>query len=200
MTSSLDVSRETNDLLSRYVDLVAKWNPKINLVSKLSLDEVWERHINDSVQLFPLANRTGNWLDLGSGGGFPGIVVAIMDQHLNNRFSVTLVESDTRKCAFLRTAVRELDLSVEVVNERIENIGPQKASVISARALTDLRGLIAFSQPHLQPDGICLFPKGQSWYEEVETARKDWKFDYEAVASATDPDAAIIKMEHIQSA
>lgn len=200
MTSCLDVSRETKDVLKRYVDLVAKWNPKINLISRSSLDAIWERHIHDSMQLYPLANRTGEWLDLGSGGGFPGIVVAVMDKHTNNSFSVTLVESDARKCAFLRAAARELELSVEIVNERIENLAPQDASIVSARALTDLNGLIAFSHPHLRPNSICLFPKGRSWYEEVEAARNHWKFDYEAVSSETDPASAIIKLGHIQSA
>ena len=129
----LNVSRETFSKLEAFADLVRKWNPKINLVSKNSLDDLWQRHILDSVQVFELAEGEGHWVDLGSGGGFPGIVVAILNQEAQT-FQVTMVESDQRKCAFLRTAIRELGLTALVKTERIEQLDGLKADLADCRA------------------------------------------------------------------
>lgn len=193
---ALNVSRETLDKLNRFSELVRRWNPKINLVSKTSLEDLWERHIIDSAQIFSLVETEGHWLDLGSGGGFPGIVVAILNQE-KERFKVTLVESDQRKCAFLRTAIRELELSATVENERIELLQYQQADVLSARALSDLTSLLGFCEMHLDPLGVALFPKGKSWKEEDEAARHLWSYECDAIQSKTDPDAAILKIKEI---
>jgi 16S rRNA (guanine527-N7)-methyltransferase len=193
---ALNVSRETLDKLSGFAELVRKWNPKINLVSKSSLEDLWKRHIVDSAQLFDLAEGEGRWIDLGSGGGFPGIVAAVLNQE-KKRFQITLIESDQRKCAFLRTAIRELELSATVKNERIEILETQEADVLSARALTDLKNLLGFCEMHLKSSGVALFPKGKSWKEEDEAARQMWSYECDAITSKTDPDAAILRIKEI---
>ena len=192
----LNVSRETFSKLEAFADLVRKWNPKINLVSKNSLDDLWQRHILDSVQVFELAEGEGHWVDLGSGGGFPGIVVAILNQEAQT-FQVTMVESDQRKCAFLRTAIRELSLTALVKTERIEQLDGLEADILSARALADLTQLLDFTELHLNPDGIVLFPKGQNWQSEDSDAKKVWTYALEAIESKTNPAAAIMKIKDI---
>ena len=192
----LNVSRETFSKLEAFADLVRKWNPKINLVSKNSLDDLWQRHILDSVQVFELAEGEGHWVDLGSGGGFPGIVVAILNQEAQT-FQVTMVESDQRKCAFLRTAIRELSLTALVKTERIEQLDGLEADILSARALADLTQLLDFTELHLNPDGIVLFPKGQNWQSEDSDAKKVWTYALEAIESKTNPAAAILKIKNI---
>ncbi|MFG6517151.1 16S rRNA (guanine(527)-N(7))-methyltransferase RsmG [Sulfitobacter sp. 1A13496] len=194
--NDLDVSRETLEKLKAFAELVRKWNPKINLVSKSSLDDLWSRHILDSVQIFELATGRGKWIDLGSGGGFPGIVISILNQEERN-FDVVMVESDQRKSAFLRTAIRELDLSAKVKTERIEELECLEADVLSARALADLTKLLGFAELHLKRGGIALFPKGQSWQREDLEARQDWTYDLETVTSKTNLDAAILKIKEI---
>ena len=192
----LNVSRETFSKLEAFADLVRKWNPKINLVSKNSLDDLWQRHILDSVQVFELAEGEGHWVDLGSGGGLPGIVVAILNQEAQT-FQVTMVESDQRKCAFLRTAIRELSLTALVKTERIEQLDGLEADILSARALADLTQLLDFTELHLNPDGIVLFPKGQNWQSEDSDAKKVWTYALEAIESKTNPAAAILKIKDI---
>ena len=194
--SKLDVSRETFEKLEAFAELVRKWNPRINLVSKSSLGDLWTRHIVDSVQVFKFAEGSGVWVDLGSGGGFPGIVVSILNQE-ERHFDVTLVESDQRKCAFLRTAIRELKLEASVKNERIEEIKSLNADVLSARALADLTKLLGFTELHLKPEGTALFPKGQSWQREDAEARRNWTYGLESVPSQTNPEAAILKIKDI---
>ncbi len=194
--NDLDVSRETFEKLKAFAELVRKWNPKINLVSKSSLDDLWSRHILDSIQIFELAPGPGNWVDLGSGGGFPGIVISILNQE-ERKFDVVMVESDQRKSAFLRTAIRELDLAAKVKTERIEELECLEADVLSARALADLTKLLGFAGLHLKRGGIALFPKGQSWQREDLEARQDWTYDLETVTSKTNSDAAILKIKDI---
>lgn len=193
---ALNVSRETFDKLAAFAELVRKWNPKINLVSKNSLDDLWQRHILDSVQVFELAEGEGHWVDLGSGGGFPGIVVAILNQEEQN-FQVTMVESDQRKCAFLRTAIRELGLTALVKTERIEQLDGLGADILSARALADLTQLLDFTELHLNSDGTALFPKGQNWRSEDSDAKQVWAYALEAVESKTNPTASILKIKDI---
>lgn len=194
---SLDVSRETIERLEAYVDLVKKWNPKINLVSKASLGDIWHRHILDSAQLFDLAPDSESWVDLGSGGGFPGIVLSILALERNPKGRFTLVESDQRKSAFLRTAIRELDLNAKVLAQRIEDVPPLKAQALSARALADLDILLGFGAKHLASDGTALFPKGESWEKEDRAARERWSYSCEVITSKTNPDAAVLKIKDI---
>ena len=190
-----DVSRETFERLEAYVALIEKWNPKINLVSKSSLPEIWDRHIWDSAQIFDIAVEGSVWADFGSGGGFPGIVLAIFAKELRPDMQFYLVESDQRKCAFLRNAVREIGLNVKVHAERIEELDPIGASVISARALTDLNGLLEFVERHSAKNGVAILPKGETWEKEILQAQENWSFEYEEITSKTNNDAAILKIK-----
>lgn len=191
------VSRETISDLRLFEALVFKWTKKINLVSAGDSAAIWERHILDSYQVYDLAPKEGDWLDIGSGGGFPGIVCAILSKAALEKRRVTLVDSDQRKCAFLRTAARELNLNVTVYSERVEEMKSQKAAILSARALDDLDGLLEHASKHLAVGGTCLFPKGARWQDEDEKARRRWSYTVDAVPSMTNPVATILKITEI---
>ncbi|WP_170481022.1 16S rRNA (guanine(527)-N(7))-methyltransferase RsmG [Ruegeria arenilitoris] len=193
----LNVSRETFDRLSIYANLITRWNAKINLVSRKSLSELWFRHILDSAQLFRCAPTANHWVDLGSGGGFPGMVCAIMaiEEAPATRFS--LVESDQRKSAFLRTVARECKANCTVISKRIEEIDPLDADVLSARALANLTTLISFCERHLTDTGLALFLKGESWEKELAEAREEWNFQVEPITSLTERKAVILKIKGV---
>ncbi|KIC40922.1 16S rRNA methyltransferase [Ruegeria sp. ANG-S4] len=195
--SDLNVSRETLQRLSKYVDLVQRWNPRINLVSRNSLDEIWTRHVLDSAQVFRCAPSADHWVDLGSGGGFPGMVCAIMAIEDSPETRFTLVESDQRKSAFLRTVVRETKANCRVLSKRIETLDALNADVVSARALADLRTLISFCDKHLNKSGIALLPKGENWKKEVSEARQEWKFQADPITSLTEPKAVILMVKGV---
>lgn len=186
-----DVSRETQRKLECYVATLTAWAPRINLVSKATLADVWDRHIADSLQLRTLAPPGPlRWLDFGSGAGLPGLILAATDPELR----MTLVESDVRKCAFMRTAAIEMGVSVEILNDRIENLAPQKADVISARAVAHLDTLLDYALPHCTAGTICLFPKGERVDLELTAAQKRWKMDVERIRSRTDSSASILRI------
>lgn len=196
-----DVSRETLGRLEAYAGLLQRWNPKINLVSRASLPELWTRHFVDSAQLFALCPPGArHWADLGSGGGFPGLVVATLAAEVVPDLRVTLVESDGRKAAFLATAARELGLTVDVRAERIEALPPLGADVLSARALASLDVLLGFADGHLAPAGRALFPKGARAEEEVAEARRHWAFDLTRHPSQTAEDGVILEIGAISHA
>ena len=196
-----NVSRETLERLDAYHRLLLKWNPRINLVSPRTLEETWSRHFLDSAQLWDLRPaHAARWIDIGSGGGFPGAVIAILAAELQPGLHVSLVESDQRKAVFLRAVARETDLAFDVVAERVEaaNLGP--ADVVSARALAPLTNLLALVQPVLAADGVALFPKGKSYREELAEALESWAFDCETYPSETDADSVILKIGGIERA
>lgn len=192
-----NVSRGTLDRLEAYVSLIEKWNPKINLVSKSSLPDIWHRHIWDSAQIFDIDVKGSIWADFGSGGGLPGIVLAIFAKELRPEMQFYLVESDQRKCAFLRNAVREIGLNVKVYAERIEVLDPIVADIISARALTDLNGLFKFVYRHSAVDGVAILPKGETWEKEIAQAQENWSFEYEEITSNTNNNAAILMIKEV---
>jgi len=195
-----NVSRETMDLLIAFEALVSKWTRKINLVSANDIPRIWDRHIVDSVQIYDLAPYTRSWIDLGSGGGFPGIVAAIIAKEKSPDTAFTLIDSDQRKCAFLRTAIRELGLNAKACAERVEQISPQSAGVLTARALDDLAGLLHHAERHLAPDGVALFPKGANWQKEHEAAQNHWSYELDVIKSTTNPDATILKIKELSRA
>ncbi|TNE61092.1 MAG: 16S rRNA (guanine(527)-N(7))-methyltransferase RsmG [Sphingomonadales bacterium] len=197
LLAELDVSRETLSRLEHFAEILKKWNPRINLVSRASLEQLWTRHIIDSVQVFRCVKPNGHWVDLGSGGGFPGVIVGILAAEEAPELTITLIESDQRKSAFLRTAARECGVKLEVLSERIETVEPQDADILSARALADLDTLLGFSERHLKKNGVALFPKGISWGKECEQARLRWNFSAEPITSRTEPDAVILKIEGV---
>ncbi|MEL6684273.1 MAG: 16S rRNA (guanine(527)-N(7))-methyltransferase RsmG [Pseudomonadota bacterium] len=198
--AGIDVSRETIADLQAFGALVTKWTPKINLIARSTVASVWDRHIVDSAQLYRFAPKTyEKWVDMGSGGGFPGIVMAILAKTQQPQVQFTLIESDQRKATFLRTAVRECGLEAAVIADRIENAPVQEADVVSARALTALSALLPSAQRHLNDDGIALFHKGRQAAQEIADAQKNWSFDLEDYASITDPDARILAIQRIKA-
>lgn len=189
----MSVSRETTDRFKLYRDLLNKWSPKINLVSKASLGMAAERHFSDSLQLVELLPTTArHWVDLGSGGGFPGAVVAIA--LANSDTKVTLVESDQRKAAFLRAVSRETNVPFNVVAERIESVQPLEADVLSARALAPVDVLLQFTNRHMKKGGTAFFPKGETWENEIALAEKQWRFSLKIHKSKTSANAAILQI------
>ena len=203
-TSSLkcfpDVSRETIKKLEEYVALVVKWNPKINLMSKGDLEDIWDRHIEDSAQIVSLTEIGPLWVDLGSGGGFPGIVVAILLRSISPSTKVVLVESDGRKATFLRQVALKLDLNCDVLNKRIEVISIEENTILSARALATLPKLLDIIEPLTHKDTVCLFMKGKNFSKELKLAQDTWSFDCDVVESRTNAEAAVLVIRNIYRA
>lgn len=196
-----NVSRETSERLRIYAALIEKWTPRINLISRASLPHLHTRHFADSAQLHALApHPIAHWVDLGSGGGFPGLVIAILAQETGSPAQVTLVESDARKSAFLRTVIRETGVNATVITERIEAAEPLQADVLSARALADLSVLLGHAEQHLAPGGTALFPKGASWRKELTEAQSKWQFVSRIDTSKTDPEAVILRVTGVSRA
>ena len=193
MVGGLSVSRETMALLRSFEAEVCRWNPVVNLVSRASLGDLWDRHIVDSARVFLAAPSDARlWLDLGSGGGFPGLVIAILAHELQPALRVVLVESDQRKAVFLRQTAQKLGLDVTVLSKRIESLPPQNADVLSARALAPLSVLLDLAVPHLAPGGIALFPKGMRHAEEISEAESSWRLEMDVLPSASTPDAVLL--------
>lgn len=197
----LIVSRETLAKLEAFLDLVVKWNSKVNLVSRSSLGQAWQRHILDSAQLWGIAKvERGVWLDVGSGAGFPGIVIAILAQQHSADLTVALVESDRRKSVFLREAVRQLGLTAKVYCERIEVLPKVGAQIVSARALAPLSELLPMVHRHQDDGCVSLFPKGQSHAMELYSCRAQWTMQTEVVQSKTDPSGALLLIRDLNRA
>ena len=191
------VSRETLERLNIIDAQVRKWQPRINLVAPSTLERLWERHIEDSMQLLPLApSDFRSWLDLGSGGGFPALVVAALcADHPDRRF--VLVESNGKKCSFLRETARLAGLRIDVKPMRIEafaTMNRETFDVVSARALAPLPLLLELAAPFLRPAGVALFPKGQDVDAELAAARTAWNVDADLIQSQTDADASILRI------
>ena len=195
---ALDVSRETSARLERYVALLRKWNPAINLVSRATLEDAWNRHIVDSAQVFDLLpGGAAHRADLGSGGGFPGMVVAILAAEKAPDLRVTLVESDARKAAFLAAVARETGVAARIEAARIESLQPLAADVLSARALAPLPQLLGFAARHLAPGGTAIFPKGAAHEAEIAEALASWRFDLHKHPSKTDPNAVLLEIRGV---
>ena len=200
--AAFNVSRETIERLELYAQLVVKWQKAVNLVAKSTLNDLWHRHMADSAQLLSHAPDVGRWLDLGSGGGFPGMVVAILRAE-SGHDGVTLIESDQRKCAFLQDVRRQTGIAVEIVDQRIELAATHsivgQVDVVSARALAPMSGLLALAAGYLAADGICLFLKGRAVDDDLAKARKHWHFDCDLVASMTEPQARIAVITRVEA-
>lgn len=197
------VSRETIEKLEVYETLLRQWQKTINLVAPSTLDHIWSRHFADSAQLFALAPEDAKrWLDLGSGAGFPGLVLAIM---LSGRdgAKVTLVESDTRKAAFLREVARRTGAVVDIQPERIEKVATQTklgaVDVITARALAPLPRLLELAAPAFSSHTTGLFLKGREAETEVDAARERWTFDSRLQPSLSDSGGRIVVVRGLQA-
>ncbi len=177
------VSRETLARLEAYAGLLVQWSARINLVGANTLGDLWRRHFLDSAQLLPhVPAGTQSLIDLGSGAGFPGLVLAILGVK-----GVELVEADSRKCAFLREAARIAAAPVQIRNARIEAVPPHIVDVVTARGCAPLDRLLLLAQPFIGPDTVCLFPKGERVAQELTAARQAWTMDLTCHDSRTDP-------------
>jgi 16S rRNA (guanine527-N7)-methyltransferase len=188
------VSRETLARLTAYADILADWNALHNLVAKSTLPDLWHRHLLDSAQLAPLIPADARTLaDLGSGAGFPGLVLAAMRPDL----SVTLHEATTKKCAFLRAAAERMGLNVNIENARMEDLPHRPFDVVTARACAPLPQLLEYAHSFVGPNSVCLFLKGQNVGAELTEAHKYWNIKVSQVPSQTDPSAAIVEVREL---
>jgi 16S rRNA (guanine527-N7)-methyltransferase len=192
------VSRETNEMLENYAALIRQWNPRINLVAPSTIENLFERHINDCLQITQHADpQEGIWADIGSGGGLPGLVMAVC--YRSRPVDFVLVESDQRKATFLRTVIRVLGLdSASVKTARVEQLDPLNAAYISARALAPLPRLMPYLSRHLAEDGQAWLMKGRQWQDEISQTVKEWTFTSQPFPSQTDDGAAILKITGIR--
>lgn len=208
-----DVSRETQERLVSYVELLKRWQQVKNLVSTATLENIWGRHILDSAQLVPLVqgeieerDRRGgcfHWVDLGTGAGLPGLVVAILLQDRADVAKIHLVEANQRKGAFLRAAARELGLSVHIHVERIETLHqshPGAFDFVTARALADLRALLGLSLPLLNAAGRCLFHKGRDFRAELVDAGRVFEMTVVEKQSITAEDSRLLLISNLSLA
>jgi len=189
------VSRETLGRLVRYAELLRDWNARHNLVSPKSLEDLWRRHFWDSAQLLALVPETAKTLaDLGSGAGFPGLVLAEL---LRNRVRVTLHDATAKKCVFLAAAAETMDLPVTVENKRMEDIAPKAFDVVTARACAPLPKLLGYAQNFSGPGSVSLFLKGQNVGSELTEAHKYWNIKVRQIPSLTDPSGVILELREL---
>jgi len=194
-----DVSRETLERLESYVSLLQHWNQRINLVSQGTLGDVWRRHIADSAQLLDLAPAGATrWIDLGTGAGLPGLVVAALAAEKHPTMAIRLVESDARKAAFLAEVGRAMGVDATIECCRIESLPPEPHDVVSARALAPVIRLCALAQRFAGPETIYLFPKGARLESELTEAASAWHICAERISSRTDPEAAILRIRGLR--
>lgn len=189
----LRVSRETLGRLETYEALLRKWQKVINLVGPSTLDEVWERHFRDSLQLIELAPGARRWVDIGSGAGFPGLVIAAALAD-SPEASVTLLESDSRKCAFLRDVARQIGARVHIENKRAESVLPSLSRIdaVTARAVAPLNKLVEMTRPLLRAGATALFPKGRGYETELTQLSLPSTLKITTAPSLTDSRAAVI--------
>jgi 16S rRNA (guanine527-N7)-methyltransferase len=186
----LQVSRETQEVLRQVAALLLRWNRTVNLISRADEQHLWKRHIDDSLQLLPLMEPLpSRAIDLGSGAGFPGLVLA-----LASGVHFDLIEADQRKCAFLREAARITGAPVKIHAVRIETASLAPALLISARALAPLPKLLEMAAPLLAAGGRCLFMKGANVPTELTHAGAEWQMQVERISSRTDPEACVLRI------
>jgi 16S rRNA (guanine527-N7)-methyltransferase len=193
------VSRETFDGLVVFEEMFQKWNRSINLVAPSTLGDVWERHILDSAQLARIEPRATRWVDLGSGGGFPGLVLAFLLAERGGA-SIDLVESNRKKASFLQSVIGQFNLPARVVAKRIDDSyalvsAPQ---IVTARALASLSTLLDLSAPWLTTGARALFHKGRDYRAEVQESALRWAFDLVEHPSMTDPRGVILELSDLR--
>ncbi len=195
---NLNVSRETLKGFYEYRTLLSKWNEKINLVSKNTLVDIWERHFLDSGQIIEHVEASGKrWVDVGSGAGFPGLVVALLLRDRKIDCNLVLVEKNLKKGFFLNEVIRKLNLNVEVVSDNIYTLEPLNADILTARAFSELNDLIEISFRHRKKEGLCLFLKGENYRIELDKTLNYWFFDYDVVDSLSSSSGKIIRVKKI---
>ncbi|WP_192179488.1 16S rRNA (guanine(527)-N(7))-methyltransferase RsmG [Mesorhizobium amorphae] len=195
------VSRETFDRLVAFEQLFLKWNRSINLAAPSTLDDVWRRHILDSAQLGRIAPQAKRWVDLGSGGGFPGLVLAFLLVEREGA-SIDLIESNRKKASFLQAVIGQFGLPARVIARRIDDSYPLVSApeIVTARALASLPDLLDLSAPWLTKAARALFHKGRDYRAEVEESTHRWAFDLVEHPSMTDPHGVILELSDLRPA
>lgn len=194
-----NVSRETIKKLEAYQNMVLEWNKNINLISKASEQDIWNRHIIDSLQLYPLIDKKDRRLyDFGSGAGFPAVVLAIVGEDLFPDLAITLVESIGKKTLFLESVKKTLNLNIDIQRDRIENIRLPKPDVITSRALASLDKLLDYAEPFCNKNTKLIFPKGEKWQDEIKHAQKKWVFECVNIKSITEEKGCILLIKNIR--
>jgi 16S rRNA (guanine527-N7)-methyltransferase len=195
------VSRETFERLQAFEQLFLKWNRSINLAAPSTLDDVWRRHILDSAQLARIAPTAKRWVDLGSGGGFPGLVLGFLLAERSGA-SIDLVESNRKKASFLQSVIGQFGLPARVLAKRIDDSYPLVSApeIVTARALAALPYLLDLSAPWLTKGARALFHKGRDYRSEVEESAHRWAFDLVEHSSMTDPHGIILEITDLRPA
>ena len=192
--SHINVSRETLEKLEVYESLLKKWQSKINLISRNNIDNIWERHFLDSAQLYALLPKTAtNVLDVGTGAGFPGMILSIMGAP-----NVKLVEQNKKKCVFLEEVLRKTSAEATVYPGKIEDLPTYAFDAITARALTSLDGLLHMLSPYFGPKTVGFFPKGQKLNEELTLDSKNWNINYSLVQSVSSAEGKIVVIKDVE--
>ena len=195
LQQQLSLSNEAVEAFKIYLELLTKWQAKINLVSKSTLTDPWQRHVLDSAQLYPhLPEGAEQLADMGSGGGFPGMILAIMSATMGGP-KVHLIESDQRKCVFLSEVNRQTTAGATIHNERVEAIDHLAVDVVTARACASVDKLLEMAAPLLNKNGTCLFLKGQSVADELTQTDKRWTMQLQHIPSLSNPAGSILKIK-----
>ena len=199
-----NVSRETEERLTVFHDLLVQWQARINLIAPSTIQQIWSRHIIDSLQVYDALEGADEIVDIGSGAGLPGMIIAIMLAQ-EGKGRIHLVESNGKKCAFLNAVNREIGLrglgvDVDVVNNRIEKALPNidRPQVVTARALASLNDLLRLTQSYLEAGTIGVFPKGRDHEAEIEEARRFWDFDLSVQQSQLQDDSVLLKISALR--
>ena len=193
---AIPFSKKTKENLNIYSFILKDWQKKINLVGNSTLENMWERHFLDSAQLYsllPKQEKGSVVYDVGSGAGFPGMVLAIM-----GREDIVLCESSKKKCTFLEEVKKQTRSKVIIDNIRAELLSPNTANTVIARAVKPLEGLLKIAEPLINRKGLCIFPKGVNWKKELSIAEKFFHIDYDLVQSITSKESFIFVIKSIE--
>ena len=192
LNKHLNVSRETSKKLYLFTDILLKKNQQLNLIGKNTVNDIYQRHILDSLQLLKYININDKILDIGTGAGFPGLVLNIAACK-----NVTLIESIRKKCVFLSEAKTKLDLSCNIINNRSEQIDYIENDIITARAVAPLKKLFSLLYKQQNNNTKCFFFKGKNYQEEIIEAKKSWNFNYKPYKSLTSKEGVILEISDI---
>ncbi|WP_291078750.1 16S rRNA (guanine(527)-N(7))-methyltransferase RsmG [Hyphomonas sp.] len=192
--AEFDVSRETSERLDTVILTLDAWRKRSNLIGPREWPQIWSRHVADSYQILPHIPETANCVDLGSGAGFPGLVISAA----RPKGHVTMMESVGKKCAFLRAAIDAAGLNASVYQGRIEAAPPSDADIVTARAFAPLPKLLEYAWPWMKNGAMGVFLKGERWNEELTDARQSWNFAYEAIPSRTGGSGVILIVRELK--
>ncbi len=199
--SDYNVSRETLSALLNYEMQLLNWNRRINLIAKSTESDIWTRHFRDCAQLIQyIPSKCRKILDIGTGAGFPGLVLAIMSKGQRPNLHYSLLDESAKRCAFLREIVRASGANASIINSKIEEFNNDGFDLIVSRAFAPLERLFHQAAPHLNGEGNLLLLKGEEAEKELESARKKWSFTYKSYKSETNPNGVILFISELQSA